>query len=149
MATRRNVKKRNMRKTIKQKGGMGGMLSLFKKPTVDKTIAGIRAAKEKLNTATQKKYQAQRDEEQEIKNVKAAEEILKEEALQNLKSKGLNSFEELFNKIQRKNGFFNDENYGDYNYMKQDVGGSGYQQALYVFKTDYKDDKVEVYKSTQ
>lgn len=148
MATRRNVKKRNMRKTIKQRGGMFSFLGT-KKPIVDKTIAGIQAAKGKLKLATDNKYEAQRKEEEEIKNVKAAEEILKKEALQNLKSNRLESFEELFNKIQREDGFFNDVNYGDYTYMKEDVRGSGHVQALYVFKNDYKDDKVKVYSVAQ
>lgn len=149
MATRRNGKKRNIRKTIKQRGGMLGMFGLASKAIVDKTIAGIQAAKGKLKLATDNKYEAQRKEEEEIKNVKAAEEILKKEALQNLKSNRLESFEELFNKIQREDGFFNDVNYGVYTYMKQNVGGSGRIQSLYVFKNDYKDDKVEVYSTTE
>ena len=33
--------------------------------------------------------------------------------------------------------------------MKEDVRGSGHVQALYVFKNDYKDDKVKVYSVAQ
>jgi len=129
-----------MRKIVKQRGGWP-----FATAPKDKTMENIIAAKEKLRLATQNKYEAQRKEDKEIKNVEAAEGILIKEALQALKSSDVNSFEELFNKIEIKDGFYDDVKYGDYNYMKQDEKGSGHQQALYVYKNNYKDDKVKVY----
>ena len=151
MATRRNVKKRNMRKTIKQRGGMFTFLRT-KKPivvnTVDKTIADIQAADEEVKKAKENQEKAIKLTQEKETMRKLANDVLIKEANESLE-RNLVSLD-VFSKSFKKNsgGGYTDQQYGDFTFSAKDIG-ERYGDVYFIInahKTEYKDYIVMIYK---